>query len=339
MDRMDRVECTKDSQQISFLLSSADEGLFYRPAFRIMQHPDVTCLVPCNLGQINGRLRFSYQTACYQPVREIMLREPAYIFQIALGLIDTMNKIDDIGFLCASNLRWTPAEVMMDRNSKSVSMIYLPLQPDGVSVNPTILKSYLDRLLIQCVQVNQQLSGSAMGRTIIDTVQKAEDLDELEKSIRQLADRVKKEREAAAAREAAAKQQAAYEAPARESAPEGEKKSRHGLWPFGKKKGRAAQLVLAGQGEAGSLRFILGEQEEILGKSREKASLIVDFPKVSRSHCKIKVINGVCYVMDLNSTNGTYVNQRRLPAGEWMAAEAGAEVRLANISFLIVEQG
>lgn len=336
MDRMDRLECEKDSQQISFLLSGMDEGLFYRPAFRIMQHPDVTCLVPCVLGQINGRLRFSYQTACYQPVKEIMQREPKYFFQIALGLIETMRKIDDIGFLSASNFRWTPDEVMMDRNSRSIFMIYLPLLPEGVCVNPGILKSHLDRLLVQCIQVNQQLYGSSMGRALADTVQKAGDLDELEKNIRQLAARVK-EREEAAAREAAARKQEAREAKPIET-PEEDKKSRHGLWPFGKKKGRTQQLVLAGQGEAGGLRFILGEQEAVLGKSREKSSLIVDFPKVSRGHCKVKVVNGVCHVMDLNSTNGTYINQRRLPEKEWMAAEAGAEVRLANIRFLVLEQ-
>lgn len=337
MDRMDRVECTRDSQQISFLLSGSDEGLFYRPAFRIMQHPDVTCLVPCNLGQINGRIRFSYQTAGCQSVRDMMLREPKCFFQIALGLIDTMRKIDDIGFLCASNLRWTPDEVMMDRNSMTVSMIYLPLTPEGIAVNPSILKSYLDRLLEQCVQVNQQLYGSAMGRMLIDTVRKSGDLEQLEKNLRQLAARVK-ESEAAAAREAAARKQEAQELPARGSGDEDEKRSRHGLWPFGKKKSKAVQLVLAGQGEAGGLRLLLGEKEVVLGKSQEQADFVVGFPKVSRRHCKIKVTNGICHVMDLNSTNGTYINQRRMPVNDWMAVEVEAEIRLANISFRIVEQ-
>ena len=45
---------------------------------------------------------------------------------------------------------------------------------------------------------------------------------------------------------------------------------------------------------------------------REKADIIVDDTEVSSSHCQIQDIDGTYFIFDMNSTNGTYLNDNKV---------------------------
>ena len=45
---------------------------------------------------------------------------------------------------------------------------------------------------------------------------------------------------------------------------------------------------------------------------REKADVIVDDTEVSASHCQIQDIDGTYFIFDMNSTNGTYLNDNKV---------------------------
>jgi pSer/pThr/pTyr-binding forkhead associated (FHA) protein len=45
---------------------------------------------------------------------------------------------------------------------------------------------------------------------------------------------------------------------------------------------------------------------------REKGDIVVDDHEVSSTHCQIQNINGVYHIFDMNSTNGTFVNNERI---------------------------
>lgn len=49
----------------------------------------------------------------------------------------------------------------------------------------------------------------------------------------------------------------------------------------------------------------------VIGRGAD-ADVIVDDPETSRHHARMEAENGVVYVFDLRSTNGTYLNGRRL---------------------------
>lgn len=78
-----------------------------------------------------------------------------------------------------------------------------------------------------------------------------------------------------------------------------------------------------------------------IGKERSQCDYCVpDNSAVSRSHADIFRENGACYIQDNASTNGTYINGRRI--GSYQRTEIGNEVqlRLANEDFLFyTEEG
>jgi hypothetical protein len=59
------------------------------------------------------------------------------------------------------------------------------------------------------------------------------------------------------------------------------------------------------------------------------ADRLGDFSNVSRRHAEIRSDGTNLTVVDLNSTNGTFVNDQRVPPGQGMTAKAGDRVRFA----------
>jgi pSer/pThr/pTyr-binding forkhead associated (FHA) protein len=61
--------------------------------------------------------------------------------------------------------------------------------------------------------------------------------------------------------------------------------------------------------------FPIEKGEVSIGRASDNDLIINDFG-VSRHHAKVVVDNGVCYVVDLNSRNGTRVNNAMVSRGE-----------------------
>lgn len=61
------------------------------------------------------------------------------------------------------------------------------------------------------------------------------------------------------------------------------------------------------------------------------ADIVVSEPSVSREHCVVEMSAGKLRVMDLNSTNGTYVDNKRIGRAEMLGI--GSVLRVGNVSF------
>ena len=58
-------------------------------------------------------------------------------------------------------------------------------------------------------------------------------------------------------------------------------------------------------------KYILDEEEFTIGRD-VKNNIVVDLDNVSRRHAKITLRQGKCFVQDLGSTNGTYLNDQEV---------------------------
>lgn len=83
-------------------------------------------------------------------------------------------------------------------------------------------------------------------------------------------------------------------------------------------------------------QFILEEFPCIVGKMQEEVSIVISDLSVSRVHCKfIKKENKVC-IMDLNSTNGTFLNGLPIKNGEIQEIEKNDEILIGKVRLLVV---
>lgn len=82
----------------------------------------------------------------------------------------------------------------------------------------------------------------------------------------------------------------------------------------------------------------LGKPSYVLGKNPEKSDYAVaGNTNISRVHAVITMRNGRYYVMDQNSTNGTFINGRIIKAGQETEILPGDCLMLANEEFIFNE--
>ncbi|MDZ4820162.1 MAG: FHA domain-containing protein [Planctomycetota bacterium] len=92
-----------------------------------------------------------------------------------------------------------------------------------------------------------------------------------------------------------------------------------------------ARLVIATKD--GDVREVNLTVPATLGRSRQ-ASVSLVHTQISRVHCELFERNGVLFVRDLDSTNGTYVNQDRV-SGE-TKIPSGATLKLGEVAARVI---
>ena len=90
--------------------------------------------------------------------------------------------------------------------------------------------------------------------------------------------------------------------------------------------------VLCGRINGEERTYEIDKNPYMIGKMRKKADGVIEDPKVSRIHACIRENGGRYFLSDLNSTNGTCINERKLSHNETAELSDGDSVRFAGIS-------
>jgi len=77
--------------------------------------------------------------------------------------------------------------------------------------------------------------------------------------------------------------------------------------------------------------FLLDCLPLLVGKLKSKVQILLSDASVSRIHARFVEKNGQISLIDMNSTNGTFVNDIRLEQEEIMPLEDGDEIRFGNV--------
>lgn len=84
--------------------------------------------------------------------------------------------------------------------------------------------------------------------------------------------------------------------------------------------------------KSGSIVAKIDSPSMLIGKSKEKVDLYLDDISVSRMHAKVIRKNEETMLEDLNSTNGTFVNGKRMQPYENRRLEPGDEIKCGNVT-------
>jgi len=86
--------------------------------------------------------------------------------------------------------------------------------------------------------------------------------------------------------------------------------------------------------------FPLGQKlaDIIIGRSPD-CDIRLESSKVSRRHARAVLINGVWYLRDEKSKNGTFVNEQKLVPSRWYEIAISSIVRFANVSLRLLPEG
>lgn len=88
---------------------------------------------------------------------------------------------------------------------------------------------------------------------------------------------------------------------------------------------------LTGSIDGKTLKFEIDRNPFVIGKKADRVNGLIKDSSISRIHASIREKDGRYFVSDMNSTNGTAVNGRRLEINETTALEDGDTVSFANV--------
>jgi len=89
-----------------------------------------------------------------------------------------------------------------------------------------------------------------------------------------------------------------------------------------------AQLIPKGGGPPVTLHKAIN----VVGRSSKLCDVVVEHTSVSKQHCMLVKTDGLLYLRDLGSTNGTRVNGQRVIRGAWLP---GDMLTLSGVSYRI----
>lgn len=80
----------------------------------------------------------------------------------------------------------------------------------------------------------------------------------------------------------------------------------------------------------------IGTVPLLVGKIEGEADIILNTPTVSRMHARLECREGIYYVRDLSSKNGTFVNGQRLHPQEQREIVPGDQIVFAQIAYQVI---
>jgi pSer/pThr/pTyr-binding forkhead associated (FHA) protein len=84
------------------------------------------------------------------------------------------------------------------------------------------------------------------------------------------------------------------------------------------------------EGDSFTLRLSPGAIKTV-GRA-PRADFVVDAPLVSRLHCRLTASDDAIDIVDLDSTNGTYINDQRVTTG---CIRSGDRLRVGRVEFAV----
>jgi len=85
------------------------------------------------------------------------------------------------------------------------------------------------------------------------------------------------------------------------------------------------------------LEILLNRDRITIGKNRAQSDYVIDGNNaISRKHCTIYKTDSGFYIIDENSSNGTFVNGIKVNAGQKVKIKKGDMISLANQAFQVV---
>ena len=300
------------------------EDMFSSADYKLLNGQTGGGLIPCLQSRFNGFVKLTYFPDGLVPIQSCMADiTPDQFLTVLAGLLETINHVEANGLFNISKIDMDLDAFYVNEHTYEVGIIYLPIR-QNVSGNSsqeafnlfcqTVLASLRSHeQLRSLIRVIAGSANGAMGR--FDYL-----LNRLMSSCSIDVDAAKKA--------------------AIPSSLDAESVIDSGLYPPPLAYTSAARRRYFLQGTFGNRQFkiTIDEGVHVLGKSSAKAHyVIVGVNTVSNRHCEINKTGERLSVRDMGSTNGTFINGRRLTSNAYTELKTGDCLKVASLELMVRE--
>lgn len=299
------LEC---GYNISYILS--ENSSFLSTEYKVLQSQAGGVFVRCMKMLCNGKVQLYYMTGDRKPFASMIpsLNVDSFLTIVA-NLFGSIISVKNNGFLACQNIDISYERIYVDATTYKVSLVYLPVSHrmyDDYTSFENVLRSELVRL----ISSTPALRGPK-------TMQLSASLSNGMLSLEDLYIRLKGGKARAPIAPMGGSTGAAGSAGSSAAAP--------------------SRMRLIAMNAPSRVEVRVDKDQFVIGKKTAECDGVVSFNgKISRTHCQISRVNGRYTIMDLNSSNGTYVNHVRLAPHQPQPIQSGDVIRMANSDFQVI---
>ncbi len=293
-----RIIEKKLQNNLLFLLD--DSSLFSNTAYRIMQNDKNKIFVTCAQAKLNGKIQLIYFTEDYMPLSNVLekLSEDKLI-NLMIDVFKRLKSLNEYGFLDVSNILQDFDKIYVDVRTLKVLFIYLPLNSNIIKIQVSVetgIKTNFIRYL--------QMMGKNCGKVneLLNIL--TDGTINIEKMIREIGCLIGKSEKT------------------KPFPSKGKIVKYDCIYLVNKINGRLINVKKEG--------LIIGRNAPT-----EEGKILDSKKQVGRQHCKIICHDNRYYLKDLKSTNGTYLNGKKIPAMKEILLKDGDVIKIAYVELIV----
>ena len=292
------IERKTGEQGVSYLL--AEETLFSQTRMKAIESSEDPCILKCVRVLYNGKIKLVYLTSAYRRLDQCLPgMKSGYYRTLAGALMKEVLFIRGNSILSCGCIDLSADRVFVDWSEKDVRLVCLPVRERVPMPEAEFESMFREKLL----QWGRQLPPEEQGG--------------LEELNAQLSDPAKSLQE-----------MAAHFGPRRHRDQAAD--------PVRRETG-GTQLVLTSVGTVPPVTLVVEHTPFLIGREwgAVDGAIPSEYLRVGRKHCRIEAGPEGYRVVDVNSKNGTWVDDRKLQPLVPAELPGGSVLRLANVSFAV----
>ena len=297
----------------AYLLSKSED--FLMTEYKVLKTKASAGLIKCSKLLYNGKVKLIYFTNGLKPLNALWnSMDDDSCIRILTNLFSTVIELKNNGFLNCHNLVILDDKIFVDANTLSVHLIYLPV--NNANWDIAAFESDLRARVIKALSSNNKLVSGQMNEfgSLLSN-----GLLSMEEIYRHMCGMCKGGN---------------HRAMQHEERTGVQNNANTYMQPQSGASITAVQLV--SMDNANPITLTIDKAEYKIGKNPNLVDGAITYNKaISRIHCVINIQQGAVYITDLDSANGTFVNQMRLAKEQPTPIKDGDVVRLANSNFKI----
>lgn len=299
----------------NFAYVLADAGLFQATDYKVLHSQAESGFVRFTKMLFNGRIQLYYMPDNMKPLSAVLPSlNPETFLTVVSNLLQDVLETKNNGFLSCTNVELSFDKIFVDISNLKVRLVYLPVSEHLVG-DDILFESQLRAELLRTIRMMPSLASpktTALAGNLMDGTL----------SLEELCARMKAPA-ASSGWKTVEPQVAVHTEPEKPEIPEPPKAPK--------------TMRLVAMNAPKRAEFTVNKDHYVIGKPGAKVHAEIDFNRmISRTHCCVDRDGDRFMVMDLGSTNGTFLNGDKLQPNHPKKLKDGDMLRLANSIFQVV---
>lgn len=345
----------------------ADDDLFLQTEYKVLQNQWNSSFIKCMKMRFNGKMELLYLAGNLRPLSSMVKNLSADNFvSVVSKIFEQVVTVRENGFISCKNIDLSFDRIYVEPNTHKVSFIYLPIREHlfeeeslfESELRETIVKTIFSTPTLATPKTNQLMADLQNGSVSMhDLFVKYSDGSGLRAAAQSIARPTPSKTagtpiggnamtgglKVASPMPSGMKVASPMPGGPMMGSPMSEGpmagKPMNGNPMMGSPMGGNASVggleLQAINGEPGFV-IRVNKKEFVIGKKENEVDCVIAFNNmISRKHCMIINRNNDYYAVDLQSSNGTFVNGMRLAPNQPQVLKNGDDLRLANTDFKV----